>query len=166
MPPHPLETERPRSRTLLALLEQAYDHPAWHGANLRNAIRRLSPEAAAYRPQASRHNPHEIVVHCAYWKYRVVRHLVAGPVRFELKGSDWFPRGDAPDARGWDEDRALLHEWHARLLEAVRAFPEARLDEIPGRDRWSHADLIAGGAAHDLYHAGQIRLLARMHRDA
>ncbi len=41
---------------LLALLDEAFDHKAWHGTNLRGSLRGLSARAAAWRPAAGRHN--------------------------------------------------------------------------------------------------------------
>ena len=34
---------------LLALLDEAYDRPGWHGPNLRGALRGLTPEQAAWQ---------------------------------------------------------------------------------------------------------------------
>ncbi|HMF11570.1 MAG TPA: DinB family protein, partial [Gemmataceae bacterium] len=76
---------------LLFLLDQGYDKKAWHGPNLRGAIRRLSAAQAAWRPGPKRRSIAEIVVHAAYWKYAVRRRL-RGDKRgsFPLKGSNWF----------------------------------------------------------------------------
>lgn len=155
----------PRTELLLRLLGQAYDQSAWHGPNLRGAVRRVKADAAAYRPQRNRHNVREITVHCAYWKYRALRYLQDEPLRFDVKGSDWFPRSHDPDPAGWNEDRTLLDAWHERLLAGVRALPEERLDEPAGGSGRVLADFVTGAAAHDLYHAGQIRLLVRMYGD-
>lgn len=156
----------PRVELLLGLLGQAYDRPAWHGPNLHGAIRSLPPQLAGWRPGPRRHNAREIVVHCAYWKYRVVRHLRDAPTRFDLKGSDWFAMTEEADANGWNEDRALLRAWHERLIDALQAFPPARLDERPGKSPRSYAELVEGAALHDVYHAGQIRLIARLRAGA
>lgn len=61
------------TETLLALLDEAYDHRSWHGTNLRGALRGLPSAVAAWRPEPMRHNIWELVVHAAYWKYAVRR---------------------------------------------------------------------------------------------
>lgn len=155
----------PATALLVELIEQAFDQPAWHGPNLRNALRGVGAELAGWRPQSQRHSIWEIAVHCAYWKYRVVRPLTDEPPRaFELKGSDWFerPPADAEPADAWRRDLALLDAWQVRLLGAVASFDPARLDEVAGRGRFSYRRLVMGAASHDLYHAGQIRLLRRL----
>ena len=156
----------PRSREialLLASLDQAYDHHAWHGPNLRGSIRGLSAREASRRPGRGRHNIWEIVVHAAYWKY-IVRRRMSGETRgsFPLEGSNWFPRGDRPNERAWREDIALLQRMHRELRTAV-----ARLDpRLLGRSARGSAQtyqyMIAGAAMHDVYHAGQIGLLKKL----
>lgn len=157
----------PRLALLLGQLERAFDRRSWHGPNLLGSIRGLDAASAAWRPGPDRHNAWEVVVHAAYWKYRLCRHLAADPpASFTIPGSDWWVRPvDAAGPERWRADVDLLKGWHGRLLDAVAAFDPARLEE-PATSEWSYLDLIAGGAAHDLYHAGQIRLIARMREAA
>jgi len=154
----------PRIALLLRQLDLAYDRRSWHGPNLRSALRGVGPEEALDRPQQGRHNIQEIAVHCAYWKYRVVRLLEPGVEGFSLAGSDWFERAGEPDRAAWQADLALLGEWHDRLKRAVAAYhPKALETKIRGE--FTAEEVVSGIAAHDLYHAGQIRLLRRMQGD-
>ena len=147
---------------LLAILDQAYDHRSWHGTNLRGSIRGVPIELANWRPAPHRHNIREIVVHAAYWKCVVWRRL-AGEARgsFPLKGSNWFVR-PADDAPPWKADVALLHDMHRSLRGSVERFPGRRWHQRLPKSRDSAFTLVAGAAAHDLYHAGQIQLLKRI----
>jgi len=148
---------------LLHLLDEAFDRKAWHGPNLFGSVRRLSPEEAAWRPAPGRHSAQELALHCAYWKYAVRRKLTGeGRGSFPLKGSNFFPReGNAAHA-AWAADRKLLQEEHRKLRAAVEAFPASKLSaRAPGVSH-SFRRLIAGAAAHDLYHAGQVRLILRL----
>lgn len=150
-----------RLSLLLRLLGQAFGQPSWHGPNLLGSLRGLSPDEAAWRPAPGRHNAWEIAVHAAYWKYRVYRRLTDEPPRaFGPRGSDWFERPGA--AADWSADVALLRAWHERLTAAVTAFAADALDERPGRSPHTYLDLVLGAAAHDTYHAGQVRLLRRL----
>ena len=135
---------------ILNLIDQAFDHKAWHGTNLKGSLRGMTAAEAAWRPGAGRHNAWEVAVHCAYWKYAVWRRLT-GVKRgsFPMKGSNWFARPAA--GADWKADLALLAEMHSRLREAIAA-----LKSVPD------AALLTGIAAHDLYHAGQIQLLKRL----
>ena len=148
---------------LLHLLDEAFDRKAWHGPNLFGAVRRLPPEEAAWRPAPGRHSVQDLALHCAYWKYAVRRKLT-GEKRgsFPRKGSNFFPRARAAALAAWKADLAILRAEHAKLRAAVAAFPPKRLRSRAPGSRHSYLRLIAGAAAHDLYHAGQIRLLIRL----
>jgi hypothetical protein len=151
-------------RQLLVIIDQAYDKKSWHGTNLRGSIRGLSAAQAAWRPAPRRHNIWEIVVHAAYWKYAVTRRFSAAPRgSFPLKGSNWFTRPDG--ARGdsaWRADVALLESTHRALRREVARLRSGDLKTTPPRSKVGNLDLIAGIAAHDLYHAGQIQLLKKL----
>jgi uncharacterized damage-inducible protein DinB len=149
---------------LLAVLDEAFDRPAWHGTNLRGSVRGLDPRTAAWRPRVGRHNIWELVVHAAYWKYAVRRRLT-GEKRgsFALQGSNWFerPLGDASQG-AWTADVHLLLREHQLLRAVVEKMRDAELDGRVGGRRWTRRALITGAAAHDIYHAGQIQSLKRL----
>jgi uncharacterized damage-inducible protein DinB len=150
---------------LLGVLDRAYDRKSWHGTNLRGSVRGMGVEEAAWRPGEGRHNAWEVAVHAAYWKYAVWRRLTGAPRgSFPLAGSDWFARPEpgAGTEAAWKADLELLAEMHRRLREAVAALDPAALDRPAGGGHTTAFDLVAGAAAHDLYHAGQIQLLKRL----
>ena len=149
----------------LALVDQAYNRQSWHGTNLRGSLRGVTPKQAAWRPARGRHNIWEEVVHAAYWKY-VVRRRLTNETRasFPLEGSNWFARPDTADQAAWKKDIALLEASHRALREVVADLSEASLKPARGGKRNGKAWLVAGIAAHDLYHAGQIQLLKRLQR--
>jgi hypothetical protein len=138
---------------LLEFLDEAFDKKSWHGPNLLGALRGVTATQAALRVFPGKHNIWELTLHCAYWKYTVRRRLT-GEKRgsFVLKGSNFFERplpGDASEA-AWKADLKILREEHLRLRKVVAALKQ---------EDASQRHLIRGVAAHDLYHAGQIRLL-------
>ena len=150
----------PRIALLLDNLDDAYNKTAWHGPNLRGAIRGVPVAQAVWRPHPKRHNIAEITVHTAYWKYAARRRL-RGDKRgsFPLKGSNWFTLPRNLTAAQWRDYTRLLDAEHAQLREAIAELPPARLPQVPKGSKIDNAKLIYGIAAHDLYHAGQIRLL-------
>src|SRR6266849_1197848 len=139
---------------LLSLLDEAFDKKSWHGPNLRNSLRGVSAQAAAWRPCPDLHNIWEYALHAAYWKY-VVRRRITGEKRgsFVLPGSNFFPRPVDPTEAAWKHDFQILVTMHQDLRFAVVHLKTAS-------PKIEH--LIRGAAAHALYHAGQIRLLRRM----
>jgi DinB family protein len=155
------QSPRPEIKTLLNALDEGFDHAAWHGPNLGFALRGVSARLAAWRPAPGRHNIWELVVHLAYWKYRVRQRLVNGKSgEFPEHGVNWFSRSTGLTERLWRRDVALLKEQHRRLLETVRGLDRSRLRVIFKGRRL--ADHIRGTAFHDIYHAGQIQLLKKL----
>jgi hypothetical protein len=157
-----------RLALLLRLLDEGFNKKAWHGPNLRGAVKLVEPAAAAWRPEPGRKNVWEIAVHCAYWKY-AVRRRITGEKRgsFPTTGSNWFARPD-PDVHlndwleAWNADKKLLDEMHRRLREAVAGFDPARLDKPWKGSKYVPYEQILGIAFHDVYHAGQIQTLKKL----
>jgi uncharacterized damage-inducible protein DinB len=148
---------------LLGAMTEAFERKAWHGPNLRGAIRGLDAATASRRPGPGRHSIRELVLHAAYWKYAVRRRLEGGQRgSFALEGSNWFARPGAASAAEWRRDVALLVAEHRRLLAVARGLDARRLHERSAGSRVTPATLLRGIAFHDVYHAGQIQLLKRL----
>jgi uncharacterized damage-inducible protein DinB len=140
------------------LFEQAFRQKAWHGPNLWQALQGVTAKQAAWRPARGRHNIWEETLHAAYWKYAVRRRLEGGRRgNFVLVGSNFFPRpetGKLTEA-AWKADKEILRSEHEALRKAItnalRKPPTPKL-----------GTMLWGVAFHDIYHAGQIRLLRRL----
>jgi len=148
---------------LLRTIDEGFDRVAWHGPNLRGSLRGVTAAQAAWRPAPDRHNIWELAAHAAYWKY-VVRRSLQGGKRggFSEDGSNWFRRGDSANEKAWRKDLSLLEHEHRLLRAAVAQVDPAKLHQRLSTPKWTLADQILGIAFHDIYHAGQIRLLRRM----
>lgn len=143
---------------ILALLDEGYAKKTWHGPNLRQSLKGVSAEQASWRPGPGRHNIWELALHAAYWKY-VARRRIEGGKRgsFALKGSNFFSRPEPGKATevAWRRDLELLEKEHKALDLAVR-----RVLKTPRAKKL--LPTFYGVAFHDIYHAGQIRLLRRL----
>jgi DinB superfamily len=139
---------------LLDLIDEAFDKKSWHGPNLRGAIRGVTAEQAAWRPGPDRHNIWELALHAAYWKY-IARRRLSGEKRgsFALPGSNFFLRPMQVTEAASKADVGILVAEHRKLRAAISQLA------APSR---AQAHSIRGVAAHDLYHAGQIRLMRRL----
>lgn len=145
-------------RLLLQMLDEACARKTWHGPNLGQSLRGVSAKQAAWRPALGRHNIWEVALHAAYWKY-VLRRRIEGAKRgsFALPGSNFFvrPEKGKPTEPAWRADKALLEKEHRALRAAVvKAMAAGQANRF--------ARQILGVSFHDVYHAGQIRLLRRL----
>jgi hypothetical protein len=138
---------------LVELLDRGFNRASWHGANLMSSLRGVDAATAA-RQVGRRKTIWEQALHAAYWKQRVINKVV-GKGRFARKGSNWPIMPKKADRRAWREDLALLARLHAELRRGVVALAAEKLTP-------RLVFMIQGAAFHDVYHAGQIKLLRRM----
>jgi hypothetical protein len=143
---------------ILDLFDEAFARKTWHGPNLWQSLKGVNARQAAWRPARSRHNIWEETLHAAYWKYAVRRRMQGGMRgSFVLKGSNFFPRPEPGNLSesAWMADKAILRQEHAALRKAIEAALRKPIAPRVLKMLW-------GVAFHDIYHAGQIRLLRRL----
>lgn len=146
------------ARLVLAVLDEAYEKKTWHGPNLKQSLKGVTARQAAWRPGSGRHNIWEVALHAAYWKYALRRRMEGGKRgSFTLKGSNFFPRPEKGkgDEAAWAADKQLLEREHRALRSAMVV-----LLRTPRAAKFLRQ--LYGIAFHDIYHAGQIRLLRRL----
>ena len=147
---------------LLKMLEQAYGQRTWHGANLKQSLRGLTVEQALWRPADGRHNIWEYTLHCAYWKFVAKSRLEGVEAKFPRPFND-FPEVNSGGAADWRRDLVFLGKCHKELLATVAGLDAGQLEQSAGR--WTVQETIFGVANHDIYHAGQIRLLRTLQEE-
>lgn len=158
-----MSADSARLAALLDVLDRAFDGPSWHGPTLGEALRDLTEDVASWRPAPESHNMWELIVHADYWTFRVHPSIAPGPSSgFSEPGANFFAR----PAEGAElaTDIQNLRDRHAALREAAAALDPRQLDVL-AYDSYTVADVLAGLAAHHVYHAGQIQLLRRLAAD-
>jgi len=146
----------PRNKAghLLDLIDLAFDKRSWHGANLMSAIRGVDAEQAR-RSIRGRKTIWEQLLHAAYWKSVVIAKIAKESV-WERKGSNWVKMPRPGNEKQWKADVEMIRGLHEKLREVVRK----RREKLSAKEVW----MVQGAAFHDVYHAGQIKLLRRMMR--
>lgn len=159
----------PDRATILAMLEESYTGPAWHGPSVLEALAGVTGSTAACKPAAERNSIWELVLHLAHGRHLLIERTTGQSI-------DAFPRqirepwwpvspSDTDDA-AWRADLALLDERQRALMDAIRRSTPAQLARVPHGSQHSVARQLLGMALHDSYHAGQIRLLALMFEES
>jgi hypothetical protein len=163
-----MPTADPLVAFIRLMLDGSFTGRGWQGATLRGAIRGVTAREALWRPGPGRRCIWEHVLHAAYWKHAVARVLdesAAGT--FDRSPSNW-PAAPGPLDPGldrrWKSDRAYLADVHRRLTAAAARVRPDDLGARPGGRKWSLATYLAGAAAHDAYHLGQVQLIKRLAR--
>lgn len=143
------------SDALLAL-RGAFTNRGWHGPSVLESIKGLSAKKAKKRRAKASHSIHDLVDHIEYWENVAIHYVRRGrPPKRHRK--DWSP----PNLK-WRDSVKRLKATHRVLIAAVALLKEADLERpvrTLGSGRMTLGQVLHGVAAHDAYHAGQIRLL-------
>lgn len=155
----------PQLSSVIEVIDPPKGFKPWHGGpTLMGSLRGVDHKQAAWKPAPDRHSIWELALHITYWKYAVCRYMDQNtPKGFERSPANWPEVGDV-SADSWKRDKELIRRHHRTSSEAVKNFPDNRLEEKIAVDKdWTFSQLIAGIAAHDTYHIGQIQLMKRLY---
>jgi uncharacterized damage-inducible protein DinB len=145
---------------LIDNLNYAFEKDNWAANAVLENLRDVSASEAAARPLDNAHSIWEIVLHMAVWK-RVPRLRLEGSTHQPDDKEDWAEVTDtSPEA--WERAKAALMDEHRKLVEAVKAADDAKLEEqVPEGGGLTHSRRIWGAIMHDNYHNGQIGILRK-----
>ena len=139
-------------------MRRGYDGDAWHGPSLVTVLDRIPAQRAFEPPIAGARPAAGPVGHIAL-RRPVAPRRTEGEAVNDADHHDWRPLD--PAAADWDELRRRLAVAHAALVARVEGLDDARLEEsVPGQAITLYV-MLHGVVQHDLYHAGQLALLAR-----
>jgi uncharacterized damage-inducible protein DinB len=144
-------------------LHRAFNGDAWHGDSVFEILDGVNATQAAARPIKNAHSIWELVLHIAAWDGAALRRL--GGAAVELSDAENFPPVTGASETAWRAALAEVQRVHEKLIAAVAALPDSRLDQIvPGKKgaHYTFYYMLHGVVQHELYHAGQIALLKKM----
>jgi uncharacterized damage-inducible protein DinB len=138
--------------------------PWYGGASLLGTLRGMSAEQAAWQAPGHDHSIWQLVLHCAYSRYNVRRSFAGMQERggFPRRGAYWAVLPEVVNDSSWKADIALLKKENQLLVEAVKNFDPARLEE-QATPASRYSDLLWGIVMHDLYHVGEMQVLKRLY---
>jgi uncharacterized damage-inducible protein DinB len=148
------ETER--------ITDQAYkmfNGGAWHGPSVIEVLADVDASMAAAHPIHGAHSIWELVLHLVATQTVLLRRIhgeTAG-----LNSDEFWPDVPPVSEAAWVETVERLKQQEAELQQAIRAFPEERLDARLTPEGSSAYNNFHGHVQHNAYHAGQISLLKK-----
>jgi uncharacterized damage-inducible protein DinB len=132
---------------------------AWHGNPIWQILGGISPEVAAARPIANAHSIWELVGHMAYWESVAARRLHGLRAGLEEEGN--FPAAPEATDANWRKTLDQFRASNQSFREALQQLAPSRLDEMSAAGKRSFYGEAHGLIEHNVYHAGQIALLAK-----
>ena len=156
--------KRTESGRIADQLRRAFDGSAWHGPALIELLEDVDAATAAAKPRLKIHSIWELVLHIAAWDGAALRRLSGE--KYQPTGLENFPPAPAPTEGGWRNAIAETRRTHDTLVKTVSALPDSRLGErVPGK-RYDFYHMLHGIVQHELYHAGQIAILKKVHANS
>ena len=146
-------------KRLAMQLEYAFEGPAWHGPPIRKVLSGISTGNMLNNYQDS-HNIAELIEHMTAWRIFVIKKL-QGDQEYDVSDAENFVSIREPNAARLEEAIKKLEDSQQELLRLIRALPDEKLLDIVPLRKYDFYVLIQGIIQHDLYHLGQIILLAK-----
>src|SRR3954467_5407762 len=147
----------------IALLNEIYQGPAWHGPSVKEALAGVTAASATKKLADDRNSIRELVLHLAHGRHLLIERVKNASIPAFPRDirEPWWPivDGDTTDV-AWRRDLELLDEYHEKLVETVRTATPAQLARVPSPGDQPIERQLVGLAVHDGYHAGQIKQLA------
>ena len=148
------------------LIEQftaCYDENGWFVA-LKNALKNLSAEQAAWKPEGADNSIWEILAHLNFYNEAYLKRFMGIEYVYPTDDNrETFSSGDAVSEEAWQTEiekfDAIMTEWRDLLLSADEdkfTQPVSATNESP----W--ASLLAHVNAHNAHHGGQIVILRKL----
>jgi uncharacterized damage-inducible protein DinB len=141
------------------LLEQTFEGKPYYGPSVLDALAGVTPDVASRKPPESAHSIWDIVAHLtAELIYaRAVIEGTAGP--WIESETTWPAVTDTSDV-AWQRALEDLKEANQVLMLAAKHLDDAILDKEAHRVRVPYYVMLHGTIQHNVYHAGQISMLA------
>lgn len=144
------------------MLQNSWNGPMWHGANLKEVLADIDFQKAYRKPGAGSHNIYELVMHIYCWRKFVIEQLKGNAAYTVVINSetDWPVNYDQTEEK-WNAALNQLERSQDELLIELDGLNDEMLEElVPGR-KFNWYSLIHGVVHHDIYHSAQISILKK-----
>ena len=147
---------------IIKSLNDVFDGAAWHGQSVMDVLGEISHEEA-FKPTEKIHRICELVQHMTAWRHFAVKKL-QGDEAYEVSIRENWIRFEKQDAEAWREILEELRLSQEELINTLRSIGDEHLDDEVDKKAYTFYTLLHGVIHHDLYHLGEIALLARLAR--
>jgi hypothetical protein len=153
---------KPENRRIASQVGRSHRGVAWHGPSVLETLEGVDAHHAAAKPHPELHSIWELVLHVTAWQKMGLLSLEGGTYISMTGDADWPTVPAVQTVEEWEAAQQEMISVNDRFVEAIRAFPVERLEEIVPGAKFDFYFLLHGIAQHNIYHAGQISLLKRL----
>lgn len=144
---------------IINMLQNTYDGAAWHGASVMEILNNVTARQA-FQSSEDIHRICELVQHITAWRTFAIKRL-GGDRHYEISQSENWKEFAIQDESAWEEIKNELAKSQSDLISALEKRNDDLLNEEVEGKAYDYYTLIHGVIQHDLYHLGEIALLAK-----
>lgn len=144
-------------KRIATLFKQTFEGQPYYGPSVLGALKGVTAGIAIRKPRWSAHSIWSIVTHLTA-ELVYAREVIEGTAA-SYDGKTWPEIVDTSEA-AWQHAVKELKRANRSLVRAVQRLDDKVLDEKPIHVRGPYYLMLHGTMQHNVYHAGQISLLA------
>lgn len=148
------------SQRIQHLFAKQYNQDPWLGVNFVDKLAQLSPDQAAYKFTPTNNSIWEILNHLISWREMVLHGISVET--YNSPSHNFFQAISEPTEIEWTKTLDRLSQSQDSWLNYLSKMDEEIFDKKFGDKNYTYYELILGVLHHDIYHLGQISLLARL----
>ena len=148
------------SQRIQSLFAKQYNQDPWLGVNFVDKLAQLSPNQAAFKFTPDSNSIWEILNHLISWRELVLEGI--HEKTYTSPSHNFFLPISEPSQIEWKKTLDRLNQSQDSWLTYLSTMDEAIFDEQFNDKNYTYYELILGVLHHDIYHLGQISLLARL----
>ncbi|WP_339879520.1 DinB family protein [uncultured Algoriphagus sp.] len=148
------------SQRIQSLFAKQYNQDPWLGVNFVDKLAQLSPNQAAFKFTPDANSIWEILNHLISWREMVLEGI--HEKKYTSPSHNFFLPISEPSQIEWKKTLDRLNQSQDSWLTYLSTMDEAIFDEQFNDKNYTYYELILGVLHHDIYHLGQISLLARL----
>lgn len=148
------ETQR-----IVHLFEKGYNGSPWIDVNLVDVLQDITPEQAIRKLYPAANSIWEITNHMISWRENVLQRVQG--IEIKTPSDNYF----VPLQKGaitWKQTLKKLEASQNEWMAFLKNFKEAEFDIVHKPSGMTYYEHIQGILQHDVYHLGQIVMLARL----
>jgi hypothetical protein len=144
---------------IINMLQNIYNGAPWHGPSIMEILDKINA-VQAFQESEHIHRICELVQHIIAWRIFTIKRL-QGEQSYEISQKENWKVINGQDEGAWELIKSDLASTQRELIDALRQINDELLDEEVDAKAYDYYTLIHGVLQHDLYHLGEIALLAK-----
>lgn len=144
---------------IIEMMQNIYHGAPWHGASIMEILGKINA-VQAFQELAHIHRICELVQHITVWRTFAIKRL-QGDHNFEVSQKENWNEFTVQDEDAWESIKSDLANSQDELIKTLQNLNDEVLEEEVAGKAYDYYTLIHGVIQHDVYHLGEIALLAK-----